>query len=137
MNVFSKNHYFHISKNLQVLIKVQWVYVILRSVCVVSDFIGTCFSVETQNGYIFRQTLGTPAPGVCIFARFKVNCEDMPLRSFANYKVIMRRHRKEFRGSSKSRGARPWPIWPLCKFIYFVIFCLFVFLLYLANLVLL
>ena len=29
---------------------------------------------------------------VCIFARFKANCEVMPLRSFANFKLKMSRY---------------------------------------------
>jgi len=36
---------------------------------------------------------------VCIFARFEVNCEVMFLRSFAIFKLIMSRHRKELRGA--------------------------------------
>jgi len=32
---------------------------------------------------------------VCIFAHLKVNCEVMPLRSFAN---LLSRHRKDLRG---------------------------------------
>jgi len=36
---------------------------------------------------------------VCIFARFKVNCELVPLLSFAVFKLIVSRHRKELRGA--------------------------------------
>ena len=36
---------------------------------------------------------------VCIFARFEVNCEVMLLRSFAIFRLIMSRHRKELRGA--------------------------------------
>jgi len=39
---------------------------------------------------------------VCIFARFKVNCEVMTLLSFANFKIVMSRHRKEWRGAPKA-----------------------------------
>jgi len=42
---------------------------------------------------------------ICIFARFKVNCEVMPLRSFSKFKLVMRRHKKVLRGAQKS--ARP------------------------------
>jgi len=37
----------------------------------------------------------------------------MALRSFANFKLILSRHRKELRGAPKSAG--PWPIWPKRK----------------------
>jgi len=43
---------------------------------------------------------------VCIFIRFKANCEVMPLRNFANFKLVMSRQRKELRGAPKS--AEPW-----------------------------
>jgi len=36
---------------------------------------------------------------VCIFARFKANCEVTPLRSYTNFKLVMCRHRKELRGA--------------------------------------
>jgi len=36
---------------------------------------------------------------VCIFVRFKVNCEIMLLRSWAIFKLIMSRHRNELRGT--------------------------------------
>ena len=52
---------------------------------------------------------------ICIFARFKANCEVTPLRSFANFKLLMSRHRKELRGPPKARDPRPWPIWPMRK----------------------
>jgi len=41
---------------------------------------------------------------VCIFVRFKVNCEVMSLRSFANFKLVLSRHWKEMRGAPKSAG---------------------------------
>jgi len=47
---------------------------------------------------------------VCIFARFKVNCEVMPLHSFAIFMLIMSRYRKELCGAPKARGPRPWPM---------------------------
>jgi len=40
---------------------------------------------------------------VFIFARFKVNCVVTTGRSFANFKLIMSRHRKELRGAPKAR----------------------------------
>jgi len=52
---------------------------------------------------------------VCIFARFKVNCEFMPLRSFANLNLVMSSYRKELRRATKARGHRPWPIWSMRK----------------------
>jgi len=39
----------------------------------------------------------------------------MPLRSFANFKLIMIRHRKELRGAPNTWGPRPWPTWPMRK----------------------
>ena len=35
---------------------------------------------------------------VCIFARFKVYCDVMPLRSFPNFQLVMSHYRKELRG---------------------------------------
>jgi len=52
---------------------------------------------------------------ICISVHFKVNCEVMPLRSFANFKLIFRRNRKSCAGPPKARGPRPWPIWPMRK----------------------
>ena len=34
----------------------------------------------------------------------------MPLRSFANFKLVISRHRKELRGALKVRGHRSWPM---------------------------
>ena len=51
---------------------------------------------------------------VCIFARFKVSCDVMPLRSFANVKLLRSRH-KELRGAAKARDPGPWPIWSMRK----------------------
>jgi len=36
---------------------------------------------------------------VYIFARFTANCEVMPLHSFANFKLVMSRHRKKLHGA--------------------------------------
>ena len=47
---------------------------------------------------------------VCIFPRFKVVSEVMPLRNFAYFKLITSRRRKELRESPKVRGSRPWPM---------------------------
>jgi len=52
---------------------------------------------------------------IYIFARFKVNYEHMPLRSSANFKLVLSRHRKELRGAPKDASPRPWPIWPMRK----------------------
>jgi len=54
--------------------------------------------------------LGTTGLDGCIFARFKVNCEVMPLHNFANFKLVMNfklilsRQRKELRWTPKSAG---------------------------------
>ena len=50
------------------------------------------------------------SPDICTFARFKVNCKVMPLRSFANFNVITSRHRKKLHGAPKLWGPRPWPM---------------------------
>jgi len=34
----------------------------------------------------------------------------MTPHSFANFKLIMSRHRKELRGAPKARDPRPWPM---------------------------
>jgi len=39
----------------------------------------------------------------------------MSPRSFAKFKLIMSRHRKELRMPPKARGPKPWPIWPMRK----------------------
>ena len=60
---------------------------------------------------------------VCIFTRFKVNCEVMPLRSFANFKLRMSRHRKNCARPQKARGPGPWPIWPMRKSVTAYVVC--------------
>ena len=50
---------------------------------------------------------------VCVFARFKVNCESIPLRSLANLKLVMSVHRKELRGAPK-HGALGHGLFGLC-----------------------
>jgi len=52
---------------------------------------------------------------VCIFARFKENCEVMPVRSFVNFKLVMSHHGKELCKVPKAWGSKPWPIWPMRK----------------------
>jgi len=47
---------------------------------------------------------------VCIFARFQVHCEVTPMRSFADFKLVMSRHRKESRGVPQAQCPRPWPM---------------------------
>jgi len=39
----------------------------------------------------------------------------MPLRSFANFKLIKNRHRTELRGDPTARSLGQWPIWPMRK----------------------
>ena len=58
------------------------------------------------HSYIAKQTMlsrcyctDKSLSNVCIFAGFKVNCKVMPLRSFADFKLIMSRHRKDLRGA--------------------------------------
>ena len=72
----------------------------------------------TAFGFVkeeYEQSLRTTCLDVCIFPHFKVNCEVIPLCSFANFKLVMSCHRKELRGALKPRGPRPWPIWPIRK----------------------
>jgi len=66
-----------------------------------------------RNNQYYRVVTGIISLDFCIFARFKVNCEIMPLRSFPNFKLVMSRCRKELRGPPKARGPRLWPIRPM------------------------
>jgi len=52
--------YLHISKNLKVLLKIQWVFVTLISLIVIRNFRSTWSSVEKLKGYMVRERLGTP-----------------------------------------------------------------------------
>jgi len=47
----------------KVLLKIQWIFVILLSLIVVRNFSGTCSSVEMLKRYTVRESLGTP--GLC------------------------------------------------------------------------
>ena len=63
-NEFTLRHengvYLHSSKILQVLLKIQQIFVIVLSL-VIRNFRGTCSSVKMVKGYMFRERLGTPA----------------------------------------------------------------------------
>ena len=54
------------SKNPKVMIKNQWIFLILLSLFIRRNFRGTCSSVEILKGYIVRHTLGTTALNCCI-----------------------------------------------------------------------
>ena len=41
---------------------------------------------------------------------FQNNCEVIPLCSFANFKLIISRDKKELRWAQKARDPRPWPM---------------------------
>jgi len=54
----------------------------------------------TAFGFVreqYEKILGTTGLDICIFARLNVHCEIMPLRSFANFELVMSRYRKELR----------------------------------------
>ena len=38
-----------------------------------------------------KKTLRATVLDICVFAHFKVNCEFVPLRSFANFELVMSR----------------------------------------------
>jgi len=56
-----------------------------------------------NNWAICSKRVRIPALDVCIFPCFELNCVVtvlvMPLRSFANFKLVMSRNRKELRGT--------------------------------------
>ena len=55
--------YLYSSKNLNVLLKIQWVFVILLSLFVIRNIRGTCSSVEMLKGYMVKERLGNPGIG--------------------------------------------------------------------------
>jgi len=59
-----KGVYLYSSKNIKVLLKIQWIFVILLSLFVIRNFTGPCSSVEMLKGYMVRERLGTPGLGV-------------------------------------------------------------------------
>jgi len=65
LNIFTlryKNGFFiYSSKNIKVLLKIQWIFVILLSLFVIRNFMGTCTSVEMLIRYMVRKSLRTPA----------------------------------------------------------------------------
>jgi len=52
-----------VSENLNVQLKIQWIFDILLSLFVKRNFRGACLSVEMLNGYMVRERLGTPGLG--------------------------------------------------------------------------
>jgi len=56
-----KNHYFERSKYLSVLLKIQWIFVILLSLLVIRKVRDTCSFAEMPKGYMTRESSGTPA----------------------------------------------------------------------------
>jgi len=68
------------------------------------------FLYYVANNIIVLLLYCWPRQDTCIFNRFKVSCEVMPLHSFANFKFIMDRHRMELRRAQKVRCPRPWPM---------------------------
>jgi len=51
--------YFYSSKNLEFLLKVQWIFAIFTQPFFMTNLRGTCLSTELK-GYIVRERLGTP-----------------------------------------------------------------------------
>jgi len=49
------------SKNLKVLLKIQWMFIILLSFFVITYSKGTCSSVKMLKGYMVNKRLGIPA----------------------------------------------------------------------------
>jgi len=60
LNIIFKNHYFHSYKNLKVLLKIKWIFVISLSLFVIINFGDTCSSVAMLKGYLIRESLITP-----------------------------------------------------------------------------
>jgi len=59
INFETKQCLLYSSENLNVYLKIQWIFVILLGLCVIRDFEGTCSPVEMLNGYRVRKKLGT------------------------------------------------------------------------------
>jgi len=55
--------YLYSSKNLNVLLKIQWVFVILLSLFVIRNIRSTCSSVVMLKGYMVKERLGNPGIG--------------------------------------------------------------------------
>jgi len=62
VNIIFKNRY---SKNLKVILTIQWIFVILLNLFVIRYFKGACASDETLKGYMVRERLGTPDRAAC------------------------------------------------------------------------
>jgi len=54
--------YLYSFKSLQILLKIQQIFVILLSLVVIRNFRASCSSVKMVKGYMFRERLGTSAP---------------------------------------------------------------------------
>jgi len=54
-----KGVYLYSPKNLKVLLKVQWIFVIFLTFFVIRSFRGTCLSVKLLKGYMVRERLDT------------------------------------------------------------------------------
>jgi len=50
--------YLYSSENVKVLLKIQWIFIILLSLFVTRGFRGTCGSVNLPKGYMVRKRLG-------------------------------------------------------------------------------
>ena len=63
-NKFTLTHkngvHFHSSKSLKVLLKIQWISVIVFNLFVIRKIRGTCSSVEMLKGYMVKESLAIP-----------------------------------------------------------------------------
>ena len=57
---YKNGFYLYSSKNLEVPLKIQSIFVILLSFLILKNFRGTCSSIEMLKGYMVRERLGTP-----------------------------------------------------------------------------
>jgi len=73
LNILTLRHkngiYLFSYKNTKVLLKIQWIFVILLSFFVIRYFRGACSSVEMLKGYMVRERLGIPV----LKAPFRLN----------------------------------------------------------------
>ena len=53
--------YLYSSKNVKVILKIQWIFVILLSLFVIRNSSSKCSSVEMLKGYMVSEKLGPPA----------------------------------------------------------------------------
>jgi len=52
--------YLHSSEYLKVLLKIQWIFVIILGLFAIGNFRGTCSFVEMPKGYMAKQRLEAP-----------------------------------------------------------------------------